>query len=53
MLQDGKTQAEAAREMGINESALRTLIDQKSAARMNQAEVVANFLRGNKSIPKE
>lgn len=45
MLQDGKTQAEAAREMGINESALRALIDQKSAARMNQAEVVANFLR--------
>ena len=45
MLQDGVSQAEAARRMGINESALRTLLDQKSAARMNQAEVVADFLR--------
>ena len=45
MLQDGATPAEAARKMGINESSLRTLLDQKSEARMNQAEVVADFLR--------
>ena len=45
MRQDGFIDAEIARKMGINESALRTLMDQKSAARMNQAEVVADFLR--------
>lgn len=45
MLADGHTQAEVARAMNINESTLRSLLNERSAARTNAAQDTANFLR--------
>lgn len=45
MLADGKTQAEVARELGINESTLRSLLNERSEARTNAAKETADFLR--------
>ena len=45
MLKDGKTQAEVAREMGINESTLRSLLDTRSEARTRAAQTTADFLK--------
>lgn len=45
MLADGKTQAEVAKELGINESTLRSLLNQRSEERMNAAKRTADFLR--------
>lgn len=45
LLGEGKTQAEVAREMGINESTLRSFLNERSAARTNAAQETANFLR--------
>lgn len=44
-LADGKSYAETAREMGISESTLRSLLNERSEVRMNQAKVTADFLR--------
>lgn len=46
MLADGKTQAQVARELGINESTLRSLLNERSEARTNAAKETADFLRG-------
>ena len=45
MLADGKSQADVAREMGINESTLRSLLNERSEARTNAAKTTADFLR--------
>jgi hypothetical protein len=45
MLADGKIPAEVAREMGWNESTLRSMLNAESEARMNKAQKVAEFLR--------
>lgn len=45
MLKDGKTQAQVARELGINESTLRSLLNERSEARTNAAKETADFLR--------
>ena len=45
MLADGKTQAQVARELGINESTLRSLLNERSEARTNAAKETADFLR--------
>ena len=45
MLKDGKSQAEVARELGINESTLRSLLNERSEARTNAAKATADFLR--------
>ena len=45
MLADGKTQAQVARELGINESTLRSLLNERSAARTNAAKNTADALR--------
>ena len=45
MLEEGKTQAEVARELGVNESTLRSLLNEKSEARTNSAQATADFLR--------
>lgn len=45
MLADGHSQAEVARAMNINESTLRSLLNERSAARTNAAQDTANFLR--------
>ena len=42
---DGKGATEIGREMGIPESTVRSLLNDKSEARMNQAKETANFLR--------
>ena len=45
MLSDGKSQADVARELDINESTLRSLLNERSAARTNAAKNTADFLR--------
>lgn len=45
LLDDGKTQAEVARQMGIPESTLRSYLNEKSAARTTQAKAVAEGLK--------
>ena len=45
LLDEGKSQAEVARELGINESTLRSLLNERSAARTNAAQATADFLR--------
>ena len=45
MLADGKSQAEVARYFNVNESTLRSWLDENAEARMNQAQVTADFLR--------
>lgn len=45
MLADGRTQAQVARELGINESTLRSLLNERSEARTNAAMKTADFLR--------
>lgn len=45
MLADGKTQAQVARALGINESTLRSLLNERSEARTNAAKETADFLR--------
>lgn len=45
MLDDGHSQAEVARAMDINESTLRSLLNERSAARTNAAKNTADFLR--------
>lgn len=45
MLKDGKSQAQVARALGINESSLRSLLNERSEARTNAAKETADFLR--------
>lgn len=45
MLDSGKSQAEVAREMGIPESTLRSLLNEQSAKRTSAAKSTADFLR--------
>lgn len=45
MLEEGRSQAEIAREMDINESTLRSLLNERSAERTNAAQITADFLR--------
>lgn len=45
MLADGKSQAEVARALEINESTLRSLLNERSAERTNAAKATADFLR--------
>lgn len=45
MLSDGKSQADVAREMGIAESTLRSLLNEKSAQRTMAAQHTADALR--------
>jgi DNA-binding CsgD family transcriptional regulator len=45
MLADGKNQAQVARELGINESTLRSLLNERAEARTNAAKETADFLR--------
>ena len=45
ILADGKSQSEAARMMGINESTLRSLLNEKSETRMMEAQKTADFLK--------
>lgn len=45
MLADGKNQAQVARELGINESTLRSLLNERSEARTRAASATADFLR--------
>lgn len=45
MLADGQTQAQVARELEINESTLRSLLNERSEARTNAAQKTADFLR--------
>ena len=43
---DGLGPTEIGREMGINESTVRSLLNENSEARMNQAKNTADFIRG-------
>lgn len=43
--EDGLSPTEIGREMGVNESTVRSWLDSKSEARMNQAKQTADFLR--------
>ena len=45
MLAEGKRPAEVAREMNIPESTLRSLLNERSAARTSAAQTTADFLR--------
>ena len=45
MLADGKSQAEVARYFGINESTLRSWLNEKTEVKMTQAQKTADFLR--------
>lgn len=45
LLESGKSQGEVAREMGINESTLRSLLNERAAARTSAAKNTADFLR--------
>lgn len=45
MLDEGRSRAEIAREMGINESTLRSLLNERSAERTRAAQITADFLR--------
>lgn len=45
MLADGKSQAEVARELGINESTLRSLLNERREARTRAAQATADFLK--------
>lgn len=45
MLADGLSQAEVARAMNINESTLRSLLNERSEARTNAARSTADFLK--------
>lgn len=45
MLDEGRSQAEVARELGVNESTLRSLLDQRAAERTLAAQKTADFLR--------
>lgn len=45
MLADGKTRAQVSRELGINESTLRSLLNERSEARTRAASATADFLR--------
>lgn len=45
MLADGKSRAQVARELGVNESTLRSLLNERSEARTNAAQATADFLR--------
>lgn len=44
MLSDGYSQAEVARQLGINESSLRSLLNEKSAERMEASRATADIL---------
>ena len=43
--EDGLTNTEIGRKMGLNESSVRSLLNEKSEARMNQAKKTADFLK--------
>ena len=45
LLDEGKSPAEVAREMNINESTLRSLLNERSAARTTAAQATADFLK--------
>ena len=45
LLADGKNKSEIAREMGINESTVRSLLNEKSEERMKVAAQTADFLK--------
>ncbi len=45
MLADGKTQAQVARALSVNESTLRSLLNERSEARTNAAKATADFLK--------
>ena len=45
MTEDGKTPTEIGKAMGVNESTVRSWLDSKSEARMNQAIETAKFLK--------
>ena len=42
---DGKSNSEIGREMGVNESTVRSWLNAEAEARMNKAQETANFLR--------
>ena len=43
--EDGLSNTEIGRKMGLNESSVRSLLNEKSEARMNQAKKTADFLK--------
>lgn len=45
LTQDGKTPTEIGKEMGVNESTVRSWLNEQSEARMNQAKETAAFLK--------
>lgn len=45
MLADGKTKAQVARELGISDSTLRSILDSKRKARADASKVTADFLK--------
>jgi predicted transcriptional regulator len=45
MAEDGKTPTEIGKEMGVNESTVRSWLNSQSEARMKQAQETANFIR--------
>ena len=45
LAQDGKGATEIGREMGLSESTVRSLLNEKSEARMNQARATADFIK--------
>ena len=45
LTQDGKSPTEIGREMGVNESTVRSWLNEKSEARMKQAQETAAFLK--------
>lgn len=45
MLAEGKNKSEIAKEMGVNESTIRSLLNEESEARTNQARNTADFLK--------
>ena len=45
LTEDGLTPTQIGKEMGVNESTVRSWLDSKSEARMKQAQETANFIR--------
>ncbi len=45
LTEDGLTPTQIGKEMGVNESTVRSWLDNKSEARMKQAQETANFIR--------
>jgi len=45
LTEDGKTPTEIGREMGVNESTVRSWLNEKSESRMKQAQNTANFIK--------